>query len=243
MTGGRAVASFLEFRLGVSKVPKWGVSESGDTLEVVERPHGGFSVVLVDGQGSGKAAKTLSNMVAGKAISLLKEGAREDAVAMAAHDYLYAYRHGQVLCTLNIASLDLRTRSIVLVRNNPAPVAVVHERELKLLQEESLPIGMQAHVVPVVSQIAVRPDTYVVVVSDGVTSAGNGRFSIGDVVLKALEPDVARTSDAILMEAIAADGGRAHDDMTVMVMGVVATPAADEPRRLSMRIPLYWYDG
>lgn len=233
--------SLLEFRLGVSKVPKWGVSESGDTLEVVERPYGGFSVVLVDGQGSGRAAKTLSNMVAGKAISMLKEGAREDAVAMAANDYLYAYRHGQVLCTLNITTLDLRTRTIVLARNNPAPVIVLSRGQLKFFAEESSPIGMQPHVVPAVTQLPVEPETYILVVSDGVSNAGRGRFSLADVASGTLGPEVLKVADNILKAAIEADGGRAHDDMTVMVMGVVVAEQLSQPRRLSMSIPLYWH--
>ncbi len=237
------MSALLEFRLGVSKVPKWGVSESGDTLEVVERPHGGFSVVLVDGQGSGRAAKTLSNLVAGKAITMLKEGAREDAVAMAANDYLYAYRHGQVLCTLNIATLDVPARAIVLARNNPAPVAVMCRGELRLLDKDSPPIGMQSHVVPVMTRIPIEPETYVVVVSDGVSNAGRGRFPLADVARASLGPDVYKVANAILMAAIEADGGRAHDDMTVMVMGVVMANGAGGPRRLFMAIPLYWHGG
>jgi serine phosphatase RsbU (regulator of sigma subunit) len=237
------MSSLLEFRLGVSKVPKWGVSESGDTLEVVERPHGGFSVVLVDGQGSGRAAKTLSNMVAGKAIALLKEGAREDAVAMAANDYLYAYRHGQVLCTLNITSLDLRTRTILLARNNPAPVVVVHQGMLRVLTDASVPIGMQPNVAPLMMQFPLEPDTYVVVVSDGVSNAGRGRFVLGDVVRRTLEPEVWAAADTILRAAVDADEGRAHDDMTVMVMAVVVTEQVTQARRLSMSIPLYWHEG
>ena len=36
----------LELQVGVAKVSKYAVSESGDTLEVTERPHGGLSLVL-----------------------------------------------------------------------------------------------------------------------------------------------------------------------------------------------------
>ncbi|MBO9313776.1 MAG: serine/threonine-protein phosphatase, partial [Chloroflexus sp.] len=49
----------LEMRVAVAKVPRYGDIESGDTLETIERLGGGFSFVLVDGQGSGRSAKTL----------------------------------------------------------------------------------------------------------------------------------------------------------------------------------------
>ena len=78
----------LELQVGVAKVSKYAVSESGDTLEVTERPHGGLSLVLADGQQSGRAAKVISSLVARKAITLLAEGVRDGAAARATHDYL-----------------------------------------------------------------------------------------------------------------------------------------------------------
>ena len=47
----------MEIQLAVAKIAKYAMSESGDTVEVIERPHGGVSVVLVDGQRSGRSAK------------------------------------------------------------------------------------------------------------------------------------------------------------------------------------------
>src|SRR5918997_1197746 len=66
-TLGRAVnlegfAVALGVDIGIAKVAKYAVRDSGDTVEVVERPGGGISVVLVDGQGSGAAAKALSHL-------------------------------------------------------------------------------------------------------------------------------------------------------------------------------------
>ncbi|MFN8538506.1 MAG: hypothetical protein U0232_13645 [Thermomicrobiales bacterium] len=78
----------FEIQIAVAKTNKYASSESGDTVELVERPTGGLSVVLVDGQGSGQAAKTISMMVSAKAVSLLKDGARDGAVARVVHDHL-----------------------------------------------------------------------------------------------------------------------------------------------------------
>ena len=69
----------MEIQIAVAKVNKYAVSESGDTLEVVERPGGGISVVLADGQSSGRGAKAVSMMVVRRVISLLAEGVRDGA--------------------------------------------------------------------------------------------------------------------------------------------------------------------
>jgi hypothetical protein len=49
----------MEFQVAVAKVGKYASSESGDTLEMIERPGGGLSFVLADGQRSGKSAKAI----------------------------------------------------------------------------------------------------------------------------------------------------------------------------------------
>ena len=87
----------FEVQVAVAKTHKYANRESGDTVELVERPTGGFSVVLVDGQGSGQAAKTLSLLVSAKAVAMLKDGARDGVVARAVHDYLHAFRRGRWL--------------------------------------------------------------------------------------------------------------------------------------------------
>ena len=63
----------MEIKIAVAKVKKYAVSTSGDTLEVIERPNGGLSVVLADGQTSGRGAKAISMMVVRKVISLLAD--------------------------------------------------------------------------------------------------------------------------------------------------------------------------
>ncbi len=120
----------MELNIAAAKVNKYAVSESGDTLEVVERPGGGISVVLADGQRSGLHAKRISSMVVRKVISLLAEGVRDGAAARAASDYLFHQRGGKVMATLNILSADLSTESLVITRNNPAPVYIFTNGEL-----------------------------------------------------------------------------------------------------------------
>ena len=103
----------MEIQIAVAKVNKYAVSESGDTLEVVERPGGGLSVVLADGQSSGRGAKAVSMMVVRRVISLLAEGVRDGAAARAASDYLFSERNGKVSSTLNILSVDLSSETVV----------------------------------------------------------------------------------------------------------------------------------
>src|SRR4030065_2944461 len=131
----------MEIQIAVAKTNKYATSESGDTLEVVERPNGGRSVVLADGQTSGRGAKAVSMMVVRKVIGLLAEGVRDGAAARAASDALFTEKQGKVISTLNIASVDLRSGKLVVTRNNPAPIYICRGELLDVIDEESIALG------------------------------------------------------------------------------------------------------
>ncbi len=238
------MAEALKVQIAAAKVGKYATSESGDTLEMVERPHGGLSVVLADGQRSGRAAKTLSNIVARKAVTLLAEGVRDGAVARAAHDYLFLHRGGKVSATLNIVSVDLVSRTLVVSRNSHCPVVVVKDGQLALLDEPSVPIGIYKGTKPAISELSLEPDTYLVVFTDGILEAGRRsalQLDVGTLVpqlLAATDGDPQGLADALLERAVAADKGRPCDDISVLVVAVVAADEQDDVRRLSVSFPI-----
>ena len=238
----------LELQVAVAKVSKYAVSESGDTVEVIERPHGGLSLVMVDGQRSGKSAKAISNMVARKAVSLLADGVRDGAAARAAHDYLRTMRSGQVSATLNIVSVDLDTLTIVISRNSHCPVIVLRgsEGEIQLLDEPSQAVGIHARTRPVIAEIPITQDLHVVLFTDGILAAGQRygqQLDAPALVRERLdlcsgEGGARSLADALLARAVELDQGRPEDDISVVVVSVVALQQLDEVRRLSVRFPI-----
>ena len=86
----------MEIQIAVAKANRFACLESGDTLETVERPNGGVSVVLCDANLTGRDAKRISLMVVRKVITLLAEGVRDGAAARAASDLLFTDRGGQL---------------------------------------------------------------------------------------------------------------------------------------------------
>lgn len=233
----------MEIQIAVAKINKYAVSESGDTLEVVERPHGGLSVVLADGQSSGRGAKAVSMMVVRKVISLLAEGVRDGAAARAASDALYAEKGGKVSSTLNIASLDMLTKSIVLTRNNPCPVLVAHNTDVTGLESEGKPIGTQRNSRPLIDEIPVEPGLTIVFFSDGLVHAGKRRGTPMDCkaqlsdLLSGQNPSAQNIADLLLAKAIELDDGRPVDDCSVVVLKVLPL-SGDNARRMNVRLPI-----
>ncbi|MCB8977794.1 MAG: SpoIIE family protein phosphatase [Ardenticatenaceae bacterium] len=237
----------MEVQFAVAKIGKYATSESGDTLEMIERPHGGLSFVLVDGQRSGKSAKAISNLVARKAIQLLSEGVRDGAAARAAHDYLYTYRGGKVSATLNMLSVDMETKTFVVSRNNESPVIVYTEQEgLYLLDEPSRCVGVHRNTKPVITELPIVTGTIIVVFTDGLRHAGslsgNGSYDpiaatrqmIYDEGITEARP----LADRLLAEANAMDNGRPRDDISVLVVSVKPVLQKDDVRRMDVSLPI-----
>lgn len=236
--------TMLHIDIGVVKVPRYSASESGDTLEVIERPGGGLSVVLVDGQGSGRGAKTLSNLIATRAISQLKDGARDGVVARAVHDYLYTYRMGQASATLNILSIDFASGSLRVSRNNPAPFFVLSEGEVQLHNEPSTPIGLHPLTRPIISEIPLRAGLQVVMFTDGLLKAGE-RYGVdmelGNYLagwrMEADQP-AATLAEALLNRAMELDRNEPADDISIVVAAVVERQRANRARRMTVSVPV-----
>ncbi|HEX2980821.1 MAG TPA: PP2C family protein-serine/threonine phosphatase [Anaerolineaceae bacterium] len=235
--------SFMEIQIAVAKINKYATSESGDTLEVVERPNGGLSVVLADGQTSGRGAKVISSLVVRKVISLLADGVRDGAAARAASDYLYTERAGKVSATLNILSADLQTKTLVITRNNTAPVYLAHGDQVDRLDADSSPVGTSRNIRPSICEIPLEPGLSIVMYTDGLEDAGIRSGTHMDVctVLEALlddeEPSPQEIADSLLSNAIRLDEGRPNDDISVVVLRVLPN-LDDGVRRMAVRLPV-----
>lgn len=233
----------MEVQLAVAKVNKYASSESGDTVEVVERPNGGLSVVIADGQSSGRGAKQISNQVVRKVISLLSEGVRDGAAARAASDFLFTERKGKVSATLNIVSVDMQTKTLVITRNNPAPVLISCSGDIRYLGEESKPIGLYRETRPLISELPLEVGLTVVIFTDGLVHAGSRTGEKLDVfthlqsMLDEEKPYPGEIADMLLNMAIQLDQGRPVDDISIVVVQI-NNHKGDLVRRMNVRLPL-----
>jgi serine phosphatase RsbU (regulator of sigma subunit) len=240
-------SSPMQIQVAVAKIGKYAASESGDTLEMIERPQGGISLVLVDGQRSGRAAKTISNLVAQKTISLLAEGVRDGAAARAAHDYLYTVRGGKVSATLNIASVDMVTKTLVISRNSHCPVIVqTGSGQQHCFDESTPPVGVHRNTKPAIHEIPLEVGTVAAIYTDGIAAAGSRHGQALDVPTLFADlyaryhtaGEIARPiADDLLAEALRLDEGRPDDDMSVLIVAVAEAERGDV-RRLQLTLPI-----
>lgn len=230
--------------VGFAKTEKYASRESGDTVELVERPGGGFSMVMIDGQGSGKAAKTLSLLLSAKAVGLIKDGVRDGAVARATHDHLFAFRHGRVSATFDLLSVDMKTKTIVVTRNAEAPLLLMQGDESRVIPVASGPIGRYQWTRPEVMEIPLEPGVTIAMFTDGIPHSGR-RGQLPGVDFGALarstmtvERTATEVADVILAYALKRDTDRPGDDMAVVVLTIREGDVPIPIRRLSAQFPV-----
>lgn len=233
----------VEIKLALAKVHKYAVSESGDTIEVTERPKGGLSLILADGQGSGRSAKQNSNRVVAKTIAMISEGARDGAVARAVHDMFYAIHGGKVSAELLIVSADTATDTLVISRNTACPVFAYRLGEVSTLSGAGEPIGVRTIMKPLIDILPLEQVTTVVGFSDGIWHAGrySGKpWQEGELsqIVKQKAQNPERLVEAILAEAMTRDQNRPRDDMAVFAFAVLPHQNVTKVRRLSASLPI-----
>lgn len=218
----------MEIKVGIARTSKYAMDYCGDSCDIAERPHGGISAVIADGQGNGLAAHHTSSWVVNKAVSLIADGTRDGAVARAVHDYLYAMKDRKVSCTLTVLSAEVETETVVISRNSNCPVIVWTEEYETVYDEAVGPIGVNRHMKPLMYQVPFAPGMMVVSYTDGVQAAGKkrGRTTVDfEKIMKIIREnhasEVEYVARSILEYALELDHAQAGDDMTVVVLGIV----------------------
>lgn len=233
----------LSIGVGVAKTEKYASRESGDTVELVERPSGGFTMVAIDGQGSGRAAKTLSLLLSSKAVSLVKEGVRDGVVARATHDYLFAFRHGQVSATLDMLSLDFKTRTVVITRNAEAPMIISRQGEVSILTPNSGPIGRYRWTKPTVTELPMESGLEILLFTDGIWHSGRNTGQPLDLEAFGREhlgqgESAQALADTLLETVIERDNRKPNDDMAVVSLTLREGESEANIRKLGLEVHL-----
>ena len=233
----------MHLSVAVAKVNKWAVREGGDTLEMLERPRGGLSLVLADGQSSGPGAKAISIWVVRKVVAEIAEGVRDGAAARAANDALHALRGGKVSATLVILSAELSSHTLVLTRCGDPPLFVrTPEGMLRQLPGGAPALGFHRHARPSVDILPLEPGLVACAFTDGLVHAGSRTGRHLDIAaaieeLWAAVPMAQALANGLLARAMALDENRPTDDTSIAVLQILPGEG-NGPRFMRAEMPV-----
>lgn len=211
----------------VATVAKEGRGVSGDSVKILPLPCGKFSVVLSDGMGSGGGAAAESRLTVDALSRLLTQGFDVDTAVKTVNSLLLLRDAGEQFATVDMAVVDKYTGEAEFLKIAAAPAYVKRVREVREVQAEALPIGILQHVEmrPVKMQLAAND--VVVMLSDGVADSKDVKRRKEDkegwlvqFLRRAEVADEQKFAEALLQEAVQIAGGKATDDMTVLVLRI-----------------------
>ncbi|WP_353892620.1 PP2C family protein-serine/threonine phosphatase [Proteinivorax hydrogeniformans] len=230
----------MQVDIAIAKANKHTMSVGGDSAEIVERPLGGVTGVVVDGQGSGHSAKLTSNMIVGKISTLLADGARDGAIARAVQDYLYTIKGGKVSATLNMISVASDTKSLVISRSGHCPIYMLCDGKEYSYAKKTKPLGFYKFSKPQIVELPLKTGTKLLTFSDGILSAGRkyGKTITEADILSLMQQELSAydIANQLIDQAIELDKGRPSDDTTVMAINI--GDSKKNIRRLSASYPL-----
>lgn len=209
---------------GVASEKKYGETSGGDTHSVIRIDERKFMVALSDGMGSGEYARKVSET----AISLLESFYRAKMpsdLVLSTVNKLLSFSKEETFACVDVAVVDLDSGKTDVVKIGSPMGFIFSDNTLKILEGDSLPLGILEAMRPTVSTYYLKNDDVLLFVSDGVTSAFSSSGELLDALKKIPCYNPQEIADKLLEEVLRRENGRAQDDITVVAVRLFGSAA------------------
>jgi len=202
---------------GLASKTKDGADACGDTHSVTRISEKRFLAALSDGMGSGQNAHAVSDNTLSLLESFYKARMPSELI-LSTVNKLISYSAEESFSCIDLASVDLESGVADIVKIGSPVGFVLSEGELRILEGDSLPIGMLDAVHPSTMQVTLRENDFLVFMSDGITTAFGSSSELYEYLsnLRPLNPQ--SLAEELLAAALSRYGGKAEDDMTVLAV-------------------------
>jgi stage II sporulation protein E len=205
----------LDATFGVAYKIKKGERISGDTHSVIRISENKFLMALSDGMGSGEYAQKVS----ATAISLIEAFYRaempEEGVLETINKLLSFNRDERFTC-IDITAINLDSGMADFIKIGSPAGIILREGEVKVLESDSLPLGILDSLHPTICREQVQSGDMIVFMSDGITSAFPSQTELYEFMQSAHRLNPQSLADEILNKALTLTKMEANDDMTVI---------------------------
>lgn len=209
----------FSIEIGVAQVAKDGQNVSGDSYTVIPLKDGKQAVILSDGMGSGKEARSASLSTVKLMEHLLSIGFRQEVVINTINTLLRLGYPAERFATLDMALFDLQSAEVEIFKLGAPPSFLKNGKMVEVIGSASLPIGILEDIIPEKEYIKIPHGGLIVMVSDGLLDSR--QVSEGNWLVNALEeirhdhPQI--IADRLIEEACYRWPRGVQDDLTVLV--------------------------
>ncbi len=232
----------MEIRVAIAKVNGFASEELGDQVEVIERPHGGLSVILAEGKLKGQHSTMIARKGVQKVLASIFEGVHDGTAARQVLAEIQNSFGNNAQLSLSLLSCDLQSNSIILTKNNDIPVIIIRNSESDYIRCDANKYEGSPDK-PSVYQFPLDSAFTIIMFSDGVAKAGSTDgyraqwCTFLGAIMEEQNPSVQDLADFLLDQAIGIDYGEPKDDMSVVALQV-SSDLSSGIRRMSLILPV-----
>jgi len=213
--------------------PRWATFESADLVDAIEQLGGGWAILLVDVQGSGRGGRRLASVLAREARELLAAGISAETTVRAVHEHLHELRQGKVGASIHICEIDPTSELASIIGLGVLTIATGNAEGWKVTSLNGPPAGFDRSSDIAVLTCPFGANARIVLANDGVAHMAADLSAL----LNMYRPEAGcLNAHHVLNLAIQRDSGRPRSDMAVAAIGRSAT--VEGPRILEARISI-----
>ncbi len=204
---------------GVASAKKDGSAVSGDTHSVIRLKEDKFLIALSDGMGSGKKAEKLSSVSLSLIESFYKAGLKSEVI-LSAVNRLLSFNEEDEFTALDVSVIDLKHGTADFIKYGSPYGFVVSKEGIKIVEGNSLPLGILNELRPSVSTTTVRAGDVILLVTDGVSDAFKNSTALIDFLRTRPAKNPKTLAEDVIARAESLSGGKHNDDMTALAVRI-----------------------
>ncbi len=219
-----AMANSFCLDTAVVQIPKEDNVVSGDSFTSLELRNGQFAMVLSDGMGNGPRANNESHTTVSMLEQMLAAGFDQETAIRTINSVLVLRSADETFATVDLSMVNLHSGEAEFLKIGAAPSFIKHGGVIRTVKSSTLPIGILSNVEMESSKYQLEPGDFVVMVTDGVLDGQVDYGKKDEWITKLLRATQAKDSqqlaDELMTRACEVVGGKALDDMTILVAQV-----------------------
>lgn len=208
---------------GIASEKKYDAAISGDSFSFFAMDDGNYHICLSDGMGSGSRANQESEMVVELLQKFIEAGFRKETAIKLMNSAMVLQGEENNYSTLDYAMFNLYTGEMELIKIGGAATFIKKGNKVECLDFGTLPGGADVRMEIESQKKQLQSGDFLVMVTDGVIEylhVKNPKETLMDIIAFAETENAGILAETILQQVLIRMGGRALDDMTVLVTGI-----------------------
>lgn len=209
----------------VGRTSKYGEKQNGDSYSFEKLKDGNYMVIISDGMGFGAQAEKESKAVIDLIEKFTSAGIGYNTAINAVNSVMsLKFNEDEKFSTVDLCNIDLYSGEAEFLKVGAVSSFVKRKNKIQSINSKTLPIGVLDKADVEVRKLKVQNGDIVVMVSDGVIDSNHGNSGNYSWLVEFLSKNDGtkpkELSEAIIKKALQLCGGKAEDDMTVIVSKV-----------------------